>query len=181
MKSNSQVGQDVFIAETFKAIDPSFKGTFLDVGCNDPIHWSNTYALEELGWAGVLVDVEQSSCDLCRAKRPKSLVIHADATRINWSSVLPVKHFDYLSLDVDQATPAALRNLITHGVTWRIATVEHDFWRFGNEPRAEMRALLSTVGYVMVKADVLGMDGKSQFEDWVCVPELAEAAKACLP
>ncbi len=33
-----------------------FKGTFLDLGCNDGQTLSNTRALAELGWCGVLVD-----------------------------------------------------------------------------------------------------------------------------
>lgn len=33
-----------------------FKGAFLDIGCNDGITLSNTRALAELGWCGILVD-----------------------------------------------------------------------------------------------------------------------------
>lgn len=33
-----------------------FKGTFLDLGSNDGITFSNTYAISKLGWCGVLVE-----------------------------------------------------------------------------------------------------------------------------
>lgn len=39
-----------------------FKGTFLDIGCNDGVTLSNTRALAELGWCGCLVDASPKAC-----------------------------------------------------------------------------------------------------------------------
>lgn len=48
----SQNNEQLIIEDFFKDI----KGTFLDLGCNDGITLSNTYALVKLGWAGLMVD-----------------------------------------------------------------------------------------------------------------------------
>lgn len=48
----SQNQEEKFILDYFK----DFKGTFLDIGANDGITLSNSRALVELGWRGVLVE-----------------------------------------------------------------------------------------------------------------------------
>jgi hypothetical protein len=44
----------------------SFVGTFLDLGCNDCKTLSNTYALAERGWVGVLVDCSPGAIAKCK-------------------------------------------------------------------------------------------------------------------
>lgn len=48
----SQNSEEAIIKNYFK----SYKGTFLDIGCNDGITLSNTFALALEGWKGTLVD-----------------------------------------------------------------------------------------------------------------------------
>ena len=48
----SQNNEEQVILDYFK----DFKGTFIDVGSNDGVTLSNTRALYELGWSGVLVE-----------------------------------------------------------------------------------------------------------------------------
>lgn len=48
----SQSDEERVILDYFGA----YRGTFLDLGCNDGKTLSNTYALSLLGWSGVLVD-----------------------------------------------------------------------------------------------------------------------------
>lgn len=52
MTNYAQNGEQEVILKYFG----DFKGTFLDIGCNDGITLSNTRALAELGWCGCLVD-----------------------------------------------------------------------------------------------------------------------------
>ena len=156
--SRSQAGQDEFI---FRLIKPH---TFLDVGCSDPVQINNTIALEEMGWVGFSVDVDPRWAEAYREKR-KCPFICADATTIDWTKALGgQKLFDYLSLDVDEAQVAALKNLLAHGIRFRAATVEHDGYRFGNGPRDEIRALLTAAGYTMLNEDVYY--GGVAYEDW---------------
>ena len=154
----SQAGQDEWVFSLF-----GNKGTFLDVGCGHPEAGSNTCALERIGWTGFLLDLHLPNVIACRETR-SSPVLHADATVINWTEVLPFKAFDYLSLDVDEAQWDALANLLGHGVTFKAATVEHDAYRFGNDRRDELRRLMTLHGYELARPDV--ECGGVAFEDW---------------
>jgi FkbM family methyltransferase len=49
---HSQNNEEQIILDYFK----DFKGTFVDLGSNDGITFSNTYALAKSGWCGVLVE-----------------------------------------------------------------------------------------------------------------------------
>lgn len=163
MNFYSQAGQDRFVHAVLGG-----KGTFLDVGCNHPIEKSNTYGLEQqAGWTGLLVDNDLYCCSICKAARSSSVIL-ADATKIAWPDVLAnhglALHFDYVSLDVDAASLAALQNLLRAGISFKVATVEHDAYRFGHGPRNAMRELLVAAGYELVAGDV--MDQGQPFEDW---------------
>lgn len=50
----SQAGQDKWIIE--KLFPGREKGTFVDIGANDGITFSNTYLLEKMGWNGLAVE-----------------------------------------------------------------------------------------------------------------------------
>lgn len=52
-KKYSQSDEDAVIQDYFKEKP---HGTFLDLGCNDGVTFSNTRAMAERGWKGVLVD-----------------------------------------------------------------------------------------------------------------------------
>ena len=142
-------------------------GTFLDIGCGDPIFISNTYALEQLGWSGWLIDGDPQWGTSCHEKRTSPFIC-ADATTVDWLSLLGGQLlWDYISLDVDHAQVAALKNLLKHGIRFRAATVEHDFYRFGPEPRKEIRAYLHAAGYTILCEDVL-CNGPEPYEDfWI--------------
>jgi len=53
MSFRSEFGEDKWVAEN---VDLPAKGFYLDVGCADPITYSNTAFLRERGWAGLAVD-----------------------------------------------------------------------------------------------------------------------------
>jgi len=160
--SQSQAGQDEWVFKTLVEPEQLFTGTFLDIGCNLPVYWNNTYALEQLGWRGLLVDASEEHVRLCREQR-KSLVLCADATKFDWPVGVP-KNVDYLSLDVDDATSAALVHLLEMGVTFWVGTIEHDSYRLGTKLRDEIRARLLAAGYTMVREDV--SYGGNAYEDW---------------
>jgi hypothetical protein len=178
MKSFSQAGQDLFV----HALLPKTDGTFLDIGCCHPTELSNTYALEQLGWSGLLVDNDINAAILCQIKRGDSRVIHGDATKIDWQKTLHTYHpkwnghaIDYLSLDVDEASADALAAILNAGARFRVITAEHDRYRNGERLRAPMRVRLFNEGYVLICGDVCATDG-SPFEDWWVDKELSEAA-----
>jgi len=169
-ESHSQAGQDQWVFDTLVKGEGLTDGTFLDVGCGEPVHLSNTYGLEKIGWRGVLVDNEFHCVEQCRARR-FSVVVLADAATVGWKThpamVESGFRFDYLSLDVDAWTLAALKQLLRAGIAWRMATIEHDAYRLGNRPREEIRAAMTIAGYTLHRKDVCcpGHPDKP-FEDW---------------
>jgi hypothetical protein len=192
-KSYSQAAQDRFVVAVTGG---KHGGTFLDVGCCHPTELSNTYALEShFAWRGLLVDNDPGAVDLC-AKSRIGPSLFADATTLNWESAIKeafkihnanfgdialaqgwrmTNPIDYLSLDVDAATVAALENLLRHDISFRVATVEHDAYRFGDEPRSAIRRLLFQRGYDLICADVCSAEGLP-FEDWWVSQDLADSA-----
>lgn len=179
INSRGESGQDCF---AFEHCGRKKNGTFIDIGCNEPIRWSNTYALEEVGWRGWLVDINSEYTAAIEQER-KSPFICVDATIIDWEFVLPagVSSVDYLSLDIDEdetrtVAIRVLKNLFMDGITWKCATIEHDAYRFGDNPRITLRAMMEDAGYKLYRANVeIGQfrggdpnwkgNGKP-FEDW---------------
>lgn len=168
LQYHSQAGQDRFVDEMFGGPVKDHHGSFLEIGCCEPMKLSNTYYLEQCGWRGYMFDLDMEAVSLCRAVR-KSIVIYADTTIYDWTS-LPQKHFDYLSLDVDSATLKTLQGVLEAGIDFRVATIEHDSYRFGTIPRDTMRGLLLGAGYVLYLANVASQG--EPFEDWWVHPSL---------
>ncbi len=168
-ESHSQAFQDQWVFDTLVAGQGLTNGLFLDIGCGNPVDISNTCGLERIGWRGILVDADPFAVEQCRLRR-FSKVIQADATRTDWSThpaMEPDRHFDYLSLDIDAGTAEALERLLAAGGTWRMATFEHDFYRFGPAPRATMREMMLAEGYTLHRADVCCPGHPdAPFEDW---------------
>lgn len=147
-------------------------GTFLDIGCNEPMRWNNTYALEEVGWTGWLVDINPVYGDEIRKVR-KSPFICADAATLDYGALVGDRlYIDYLSLDIDENQDRNLATTIlgavfAAGLRFKCATVEHDGYRFGDHPREEIRQVMRDNGYILEHANVEIRKGCGKpFEDW---------------
>ena len=57
-KSYSISNVDLIIGRLFSTIS---KGIYLDVGCNHPIKYNNTYLLHKKGWSGINIDLDKNS------------------------------------------------------------------------------------------------------------------------
>ena len=57
-KSYSLSNVDLVIERIFKN---KSKGIFIDLGCNHPIKYNNTYLLYKKGWSGINIDLDQAS------------------------------------------------------------------------------------------------------------------------
>lgn len=67
MRHSQNNEQDIILSYFYNT-----KGTFLDLGANDGKTFSNTYALAEIGWAGVCVDASPMAfARLASLNRPK--------------------------------------------------------------------------------------------------------------
>ena len=60
-KSYSLTSVDLVIDYLFKNIN---KGVYIDVGCNHPIKFNNTYLLYKRGWSGINIDSDYDSIKL---------------------------------------------------------------------------------------------------------------------
>lgn len=170
LNGRAEAGQDHF---AYEMCHRKTNGTFIDIGCNEPIRWNNTYALEEIGWRGIGLDIEPSYVPMW-AKERQSPFCLADATTFDWARIFPhlTAPLDYLSLDIDEnpernLATRILENLFAAGMVFRCATIEHDGYRFGDHPREEIRALMIANGYTCAYANVEIRQGCGKpFEDW---------------
>jgi hypothetical protein len=178
MKSYSQAGQDRFCYEVLGRPE---NGTFLDIGANNPIDINNTFALEQMGWRGLLADTSEESRAACRKQRPNTPFLWGNAVKMNWNLYLDENfHWDgasgrvvdYLSLDIDEATECALDALLDADYRFCCITVEHDAYRFGEDRRDRMVSKLKEHGYDILCADVC--DQGMSFEIWAVDPKLVD-------
>jgi len=61
--------------------DDKPEGTFVEVGANDPVAFSQTHHLEAHGWSGLLIEPIPELCEALRAQRPNSTVVQAACGR----------------------------------------------------------------------------------------------------
>jgi len=66
MKYYSQINQDEYVIDYFKNKNNGF---FIDIGANDGVTFSNTKALEELGWKGICVEANKQAYLACENNR----------------------------------------------------------------------------------------------------------------
>ena len=150
MRNYSQAYQDLFVLE---CLNNKRNGTFLDLGCNDPILISNTYLLEiEYGWNGIGVDIEQSLIDKYPSVR-RCKTVCADCTKLDFEG---------------------LAALPLHKKKFAVVTYEHDFYSVGEPYRKQSREIFKAHGYHMVCSDVMGHG--LPYEDWYIHPDLVDVA-----
>lgn len=170
INGRGESGQDNF---AFEHCGRTSFGSFLDIGCNEPRRWNNTFALEEVGWRGWALDINpEYAADWARERVTR--FVTADATVVDWKALVgpTTKFIDYLSLDIDEnkernLVTTILTNLFAAGLTFRCATIEHDAYRFGDNPRLAIREIMQSNGYTLAHADVEIRAGNGKpFEDW---------------
>jgi hypothetical protein len=173
-QSRSQAQQDLFV---WNILQNKTDGLFLDIGSHDPVYINNTYELEQKkGWRGYLFDIDRKWAAPTAARRASPFVC-ADLTTFDWTSFIHSKgisgkRFDYMSFDIDRASLLAVRRFPFNEISFSIATVEHDSYRFGEAVATEMRELFGRNGY-----DILCKDVKLNgipYEDWYVHTSLLE-------
>ncbi len=160
--SYSEVGQDRF---AWAMLGHRGSGTFLDIGCGDPVKCNNSYGLSLLGWRGLLVDSDPKFIAACSHRRnDPAICADATVTLFPFQGLFGTRSIDYLSLDCDGATLGALINFLSQEISFKVATIEHDAYRDEGEKRDIMRRLLEAKGYILTVANV--RCGGGEFEDW---------------
>ena len=153
----SQAGQDEWVLSHIK------QGYYVEIGASHPINISNTYLLEQNGWEGVSIDIDNQCEQLWHQTRKNLLIIgNALTTSFDW----PPKRVEYLSLDIDPArnTFEMLTKLPHKTTRFSLITYEHDHYTGGHDFRERSRQMLTNLGYKLLVPDVCH-EGKP-YEDW---------------
>jgi len=172
----SQAGQDVFVRHVVGRT-----GTFLDLGSFRPTYHNNTRILDLEGWSGLSIDYQNFGEEFKQKRNTPFL--HADVTTIDWTKIQEDYPFlkgtiDYISFDVDDATRPAFDRFPFDKIKFACMTIEHDQYRVGTALRDHLRQKLTSLGYVLLCADVVMPDTATEkygaFEDWWVNPELVD-------
>lgn len=170
---NSDAKQDQFVANMLK-----FKkdGTYLDIGSCDSTCSNNTYFFDNIGWRGICIEMD-SKCNNSYVNRKNCNYLNEDATKVDYLKILDgyPEVIDYLSLDVDTLSLSVLDILPLDKYKFRVITIEHDSYLYGNEYKKPQREILTKAGYELICSDVfVEQYGFNQpmcsFEDWWIYP-----------
>jgi FkbM family methyltransferase len=71
--SYAQTGEDRIVTTLLAGTT----GFYVDVGCNHPVRYSNTFELYKRGWRGINIDANEQLIDLCRRTRPRDVSVCA--------------------------------------------------------------------------------------------------------
>lgn len=71
---HGQFGEDCVLYELFEGKQDGF---FVEAGAFNGVDFSVSYAFEQLGWNGLLVEALPNRAEECRQRRPHSRVVHA--------------------------------------------------------------------------------------------------------
>jgi hypothetical protein len=171
MQSYSQASQDQFVYSLlYELLDKQDEGYYLEIGAGHPSSGNNSYFFEKaLGWKGVSLDINSSATQSWYSIRQNTLLIE-DATLADYQSILKPfpQVIDYLSLDIDNNYDIVLQKIPFDEHIFKVITIEHDFYRFGDKYRQKEREILESLGYRLLCPDVsIYLSGMNyMFEDW---------------
>lgn len=83
--SYSHSGEDRLVLKLFQWQQ---HGTYVDVGCNHPTEFSNTYLLYRFGWSGLVIDADDAFLAEFGRVRPLDAVVHCGIARESGSAEL---------------------------------------------------------------------------------------------
>jgi tetratricopeptide (TPR) repeat protein len=166
-KNFSQSYQDMFV---LTMLNGKKNGTYLEIGSADAFYGSNTALLEELGWKGMSLEIQEKEVIEFRKHR-KNEVVLCDATKFDYSKLN--SHIDYLQIDCDPATTTfKILTLIPFDTcSFGVITFEHDDYAdITRSIKDKSRKYLLDKGYLLVASNISPND-TSSYEDWYVNPK----------
>ena len=167
--SYSQCGQDLFVLNLLKLKN----GTFLDLGCYLPKNINNTFLLEQNGWVGLSLDINDYTKEWGVRENK---FIQCDCFTQDYNTLLSENYntnvIDYLTLDMEVLGDRyrLLKTILNTNYEFKIITIEHDSHlgeQYVNQEKIPQRELLTKMGYVLVCGDVSHKDYPNDYyEDW---------------
>jgi hypothetical protein len=167
----SDAKQDQFTANILK-----FKkdGYCVDIGSCHSVISNNTYYFQGLDWTSISIEIERGYNE-SYSTRTNGVHLNKNALEVNYKETFEEYEFpksiDYLSLDVDTVSLDVLRILPLDEYRFKVITIEHDGYLYGDKYREQQRNLLNSYGYLLLCSNVYveqpGYEGKEYpFEDW---------------
>ncbi len=180
MESCSQASQDRFVyLLLYGLLDKQDDGYYLEIGAGHPRNGNNSYFFEKnYGWKGISIDITDCYKETWSSNRQNLLLIE-DATQCDYQSILEPfpQIIDYLSLDIDNSYDIVLQEIPFNDHIFKVITIEHDLYRYGNEYREKERRILASLGYYLLCPDVSVFSNGMNlvFEDWWIHPSVFSA------
>ena len=167
----SDAKQDQFAANILK-----FKrdGYCVDIGSCHSVISNNSYYFQGLDWTSISIEIERGYNE-SYSTRTNGVHLNKNALKVNYKETFEEYEFsksiDYLSLDIDTLSLDVLKILPLDEYRFKVITIEHDAYVFGDEYRDPQRNILTSHGYLLVCSNVYveqpGYEGKEcPFEDW---------------
>jgi hypothetical protein len=167
----SDAKQDQFAANILK-----FKrdGYCVDIGSCHSVISNNSYYFQGLDWTSISIEIERGYNE-SYSTRTNGVHLNKNALEVNYKETFEEYEFpksiDYLSLDVDTISLDVLRILPLDEYRFKVITIEHDGYLYGDKYREQQRNLLNSYGYLLLCSNVYveqpGYEGKEYpFEDW---------------
>ena len=167
----SDAKQDQFAANILK-----FKrdGYCVDIGSCHSVISNNSYYFQGLNWTSISIEIERGYNE-SYSTRTNGVHLNKNAIEVNYKETFEEYEFpksiDYLSLDVDTISLDVLRILPLDEYRFKVITIEHDGYLYGDKYREQQRNLLNSYGYLLLCSNVYveqsGYEGKEcPFEDW---------------
>lgn len=163
--------QDLFV---LLLLNNQPNGKFIDIGSSHPTESNNTYLLEKFNWSGVCIEYDTSY--IKEYKQRNCLFLNTNALNIDYIKLFKYLNFgdcvDYLSLDIDENSTILLDKIPFDLVKFKIITIEHDEYRFGDRYKSIQRNFLSKNGYKLLFGNVYAETGcerygkERSYEDW---------------
>lgn len=168
---NSDAKQDQFVANIL-----NFKkdGYCVDIGSCNSITSNNSYYFQNDDWTSISVEIE-SLYNESYSSRKNGVHLNENALGIDYKKQFEEYEFpksiDYLSLDVDTLSLDVLKLLPLDEYRFKVITIEHDGYLYGDKYREPQRGILNSHGYLLLCSNVYveqpGYEGKEfPFEDW---------------
>ena len=168
----SQCFQDIFV---LSILDGKRDGTYLEIGCADPLYGNNTALLEkEYGWTGISIDIDSQWSTKWEQQNRKCFI--ENALKINYSELLKNNIIDYLQIDCDPPSISfeVLQKIPFHTHKFRVITFEHDHYADDTQSiKDKSRKYLQSFGYELVVSNV-SPDDYCDYEDWWVHPDLVD-------
>jgi FkbM family methyltransferase len=176
MKYYSQIKQDKWVIDYF---GEDYKGFFIEIGSNDGIRFSNTFALENLGWKGICVEASSEYVEILEKNRPNSQCLllaisdydgmcdfrnqglfgkiqNSQGTTecMTMKNLLKITSspflIDYVSIDVEGSEMEVLKGFPFDEYTMKLLTIEHNAYAYGPKLKDDIFNYLTLKNYVRI-------------------------------